>query len=201
MYLFDYPVKYIDDQGKTHDISLKIADTGDADRPFRTASNRAVTTFSLKLSDGILLEDTGISLRVIPNGAKENHTARRVDSETVAYPYGDHTEIEYSLTYSGFKEDIVVSRYTGQTEYSFTLRTGGLSLTQIDGSYCLVDGAGTTKAVDGDIIIFTADERNNTFGTLRAETVVENQEYTLTIVLDPDYLSDPNTVYSIRIDP
>ena len=36
---------------------------------------------------------------------------------------------------------------------------------------------------------------------MRAETVVPNQEYRMTIVLDPEYLADPNTVYPIRIDP
>lgn len=57
------------------------------------------------------------------------------------------------------------------------------------------------KATIGDIIIFTADEKNNAFGELKAETVVENEEYRMTIVLDPEYLADPETVYPIRIDP
>ena len=35
-------------------------------------------------------------------------------ARTIQYPYGTHTTIEYSLTYTGFKEDIVVSRYTGE---------------------------------------------------------------------------------------
>ncbi len=38
-------------------------------------------------------------------------------------------------------------------------------------------------------------------GELISHTIVENQEYLLTIVVDSDYLCDEDTVYPIRIDP
>jgi hypothetical protein len=65
----------------------------------------------------------------------------------------------------------------------------------------LIDDAGDIKAAIGDIIVFTADERNNTYGTLQATTIKPGEIYALTIVLDAGYLSDPNTAYPIRIDP
>ena len=64
-----------------------------------------------------------------------NATARKINNKTVAYTYDDKTTLEYSLTYTGFKEDIVVSEYTGQTRYDFTLYTGGLKLTERNGSF------------------------------------------------------------------
>lgn len=201
MYLYDHPVKYVDKNGTVKDISLEIADTGDAAQPFRTASGAAVTTFSANLSGGITLSGNSNTLRLVPITSGRARTASRLDAQTIQYSYGTHTTIEYSLTYTGFKEDIVVSQYTGQTEYPFTLYTNGLTLTEIDGSWYLTDGNGKIQATIGDIIVFTADERNNTMGALRAETVVPNQEYRMTIVLDPEYLADPNTVYPIRIDP
>ena len=36
------------------------------------------------------------------------------------------------------------------------------------------------RATIGDIIIFTADERNNAFGSLTVEAITENQEYRMT---------------------
>lgn len=39
-------------------------------------------------------------------------------------------------------------------------------MTNRDGSYYLTDASGAVKAAIGDILIFTADERNNTLGTL-----------------------------------
>ena len=71
----------------------------------------------------------------------------------------------------------------------------------IDDSYYLIDDTGKVRAAIGDIIVFTADERNNTQGALQATTIKPGEIYELTILLDANYLSDPNTVYPIRIDP
>lgn len=126
---------------------------------------------------------------------------RKEETETVIYQTDENTTYEYSLTYTGFKEDIVVNEYTGQTEYEFTLNTNGLFIDEEMGSYSLNDSAGNKKALIGDIIVFTADEKNNTQGTMTYDTVIPNQEYKLTIHLDADYLKDPLTKYPIRIDP
>lgn len=213
-YLFDYPVKYVDDDGKPKDITLDIADSAVAGQ-FETAGGSAVTTFSGNVSDGIGLTGNHTSLSLVPHlptvkadavavkssGKTMDSTAKRVDSKTISYDYDSKTTIEYSLTYTGFKEDIVVSEYTGQTEYDFTLYTNGLTLKETDGNFYLVDRDNTVKATLGDIIIFTADEKNNTMGELRSQTVVENQEYLLTIVVDAEYLAAEETAYPIRIDP
>lgn len=205
-YLFDHPVKYVTETGEIEDIRLDVVRDEQASGAYRTAANSAVTTFSQRLSDGISLRAGDVSLRLIPAGAPSASAsavsaARRLDADTVAYTYDDKTDYEYSLTYTGFKEDIVVHEYTGQTEYEFTIITNGLTLTDRDGSYYLTDGSGAVKATIGDIIIFTADERNNAFGTLTHETVRANQEYKLTIHIDPEYLLDEDTAYPIRIDP
>ena len=212
-YFYDYPVKYIADDGKIRDITLKIEES--ENESFKTAENSTVTTFSAKATNGIALSGNGTSVVLVPKppkstvkssdirGTQSNDilTAKKINDKTVAYTYDAKTSIEYSLTYTGFKEDIVVSEYTGQTEYDFTLYTNGLELVCIDGSYYLVDSNDNIKATLGDIIIFTADEKNNTFGSMRSRTIRENEEYILTIVIDPEFLADENTAYPIRIDP
>ena len=213
-YIFDFPVKYIDEKGAIKDITLDIAD-GNTPGQFETAGGSSVTTFSRNASDGIGLVGNNTVLSLVPHipvtrsGAAlssstkitASSTAKRIDNKTVSYEYDSKTTIEYSLTYTGFKEDIVVNEYTGQTEYDFTLFTNGLELTEIDGSFYLVDEENVVKATLGDIIIFTADEKNNTMGNLTAKTVAAGQEYLLTIVVDPEFLSSEDTVYPIRIDP
>ena len=175
-YIFDYPVKYVDAKGAVQDITLDIADS--ALGGFETAGGSAMTTFSRDLSDGISLRGNNTALSLVPHlpTAKADAalsgtatltadaTVKRIDRKTVAYSYDSKTTIEYSLTYTGFKEDIVVSEYTGQTEYDFTLYTNGLTLKEADGAFYLTDGSGAVKATLGDIIIFTADEKNNTMG-------------------------------------
>lgn len=171
-----------------------------------------------RLSEGISLAGNGTDIRLVPviptqaMGAlnlPQSRTAMnlttseavRINDNKIQYRYDEKTTIEYSLTYTGFKEDIVVSEYTGQTIYPFRLYTNGLALSKIRDSYYLVDGKGTIEASIGDIIIFTADERNNACGEIVPLMVKENEEYILNIVVDKEYLSDPNTAYPIRIDP
>lgn len=213
-YIFDFPVKYIDERGTIKDITLDIADSNKLGQ-FETASGSSVTTFSRNATDGIRLVGNDTVISLVPHipvtrlGAElsssskitASSTAKRIDNKTVSYDYDSKTTIEYSLTYTGFKEDIVVNEYTGQTEYDFTLYTNGLDLTEIDGSFYLVDEENVVKATLGDIIIFTADEKNNTMGELNAQTIVAGQEYMLTIVVDPEFLASEETVYPIRIDP
>lgn len=123
------------------------------------------------------------------------------NTKKVEYVADENTSYVYGLTYGGFKEDIVVSEYTGQTEYNFTIYTKGLALAENDGSYFLKDEDDVVKATIGDIIIFTADEKNNSTGNMSYVTVEENEEYLVTIHLDDEYLQDENTAYPIRIDP
>ncbi len=201
MQVYSHPVKYIDKLGNVQDISLEVK--ANSDGSFSSASHSVITTFEKKLSDGISLSHEDVNIKITPTGLGIASPSAKVstDNKSVAYALNSKTAYVYELTYSGFKEDIVVNEYTGQTEYTFTLHTNGLTLTEEDGSYYLTDDEGNIRATIGDIIIFTADERNNTFGSMTHETVRANSEYTMTIHIDADYLSDENTLYPIRIDP
>ena len=215
MTLHGYPVKYINDSGKIQDISLEITNTTEG--AYKTKANSVQTVFPKTLSEGISLSNDDVSIKLKPrvstvsSGAalsksiseqiSADFSVTKIDNKTVSYYYDSKTTLQYSLTYTGFKEDIVVSEYTGQTEYQFLLETGGLTLTKVDGSYYLTDGSGEIKATLGDIIIFTADEKNNTLGSMTHITVKENEQYILTIHVDASWLRDKNTAYPIRIDP
>lgn len=199
MEVFDHPVKYIDGDGATRDISLSLKKEQSGYTP---VAHEIATAFPEELGDGIALSKDDISLTLIPkDSANTTKAVISGDQKSVAYPLDEKTSYEYSLTYTGFKEDIVVEEYNGRTEYEFTLMTGGLTLREEDGSYTLVNDSGEIKAIVGDIIVFTADERNNCLGTMTYKTVRENEEYRLTIHLDDEYLRDEKTVYPIRIDP
>lgn len=201
MRVYTHPVKYVADDGSVRDISLDIKTRLGGD--FVTADHEITTTFKRKLSDGISLAYNDIAVRLVPqiSASTQPLAALSSDSKRVTYRMNDITSFVYELTYTGFKEDIVVEEYTGQTEYEFTLFTNGLTLCEEYGSYYLDDAEGNVEATIGDIIVFTADERNNTMGSMTYETVRANQEYTLTIHLDADYLADEDTAYPIRIDP
>jgi len=199
--IYSHPVKYVDDTGVVRDISLELGQNKDGS--FSTASHEIVTTFKKNPVNGITIDYKDVSIRMVPalTGNKAPAATISSDNKKITYNLDSTTAYVYELTYAGYKEDIVVKKYTGQTEYTFKLFTNGLTLEKINETYCLTDSNGEVKATIGDVIIFTADERNNTFGSMTYETVRQNQEYIITIHVDADYLKDPNTVYPIRIDP
>lgn len=114
-YFFAYPVKYTDDNGDIKDILLNIESK--ADGAYRSTQTPSTTTFSKKLSDGIVLEGNGEKISLVPiptvysesltvNGVSSGAepTANKTDDKTVAYTIDTKTTINYSLTYTGFKK-------------------------------------------------------------------------------------------------
>lgn len=210
MKLYDHPVKYVTNDGDIEDISLDVVASTTAVGGYETEAGFAKTVFPSKVTDGISLSGNGVSVKltpVLPNsalamdGLTANDTVTLVNNQTVSYTYDAKTSLDYKLTYMGFKEDIVVNEYTGQTQYTFMLETNGLTLVNENGSYFLKDETGEIKATLGDIIVFTADEQNNTMGEMTYTIVKPGYYYFLTIQLDAEWLSDENTAYPIRIDP
>lgn len=199
--VFGHPVKYINSKGEIRDISLQIAKNGD--ESFKAADHEMDIMFEPELSNGINLKFNDINIKMMSksDNSRESKTILSDDGKKLTYVIDDKTSYVYSLTYCGIKEDIVVSEYTGQTEYEFILKTNGLHPEKINDSVFLVDENKEIKASIGDIIVFTADNKNNTLGNIAYETVVSNEEYVFTILLESDYLKDEKTVYPITIDP
>ena len=62
--------------------------------------------------------------------------------DTVSFDkvFGADTSIRYTPQFNGFKEDIILNRYTGVNEFTFRVKTGGLSLAADDsGMYAFLD--------------------------------------------------------------
>lgn len=202
--MFQHPVKYIGSDGDVKDITTLIKRNSNGS--FETKDNSISTHFSRFITDGISLAGEQVNIKMVPILEAESmrtlsKASMSKDGKRVSYPYDENTTLEYSLTYTGFKEDIVVNKYTGKNQYGFYLYTNGLAVREMEGEYCLVDALENVKATIGDIIVFTADEKNNTRGTLLCEELDENEKYKISICIDNAYLMDEKTKYPIRIDP
>lgn len=120
MKVYSHPVKFIDADGEIKDITTDIKAISGG---FQTADNNIVTTFAQKITDGITLEYDDIEIKMIPaftSSATASVSAiadavLSTDGKSVNYAIDDNTSFEYELTYMGFKENIVVNEYTGQT--------------------------------------------------------------------------------------
>ena len=179
--VYDFPVKYVDKNGNFKKKSTIITEVSDGiendDAKYVTRDNDILTYFSEEVTGGITIEYGDVSIRTVPKIKGKKDAVLSEDSEKVSYQIDDKTTYEYELTYMGYKESIVVSEYTGQTSYDFDIYTNGLELTELDGVLSFVDSEGTVRATMGDLIIFTADEKNNCFGEITYKTVQEGKRY------------------------
>lgn len=130
-YLFSYPVKFKDDNGEWKDISMKLTYDNNLEK-YITKQSNILSAFSKNSFDGISLKYNNIDIKLIPITETSMEGILSDNCEIVEYKADDKTSYEYYLTYTGFKENIVVREYTGQTEYSFKLYTNGLYLTNKD---------------------------------------------------------------------
>ncbi len=197
MEVYDTPVKFEDKDGKVKDILPEIEET---DTGFRTKQSSIVASFPSDISEGISLSYKNLSICEKPQFDAEQGTLSP-NGTKLTYSVSDNTFLEYSLTYTGYKENIVVSEYTGQTDYSFVYYTNGLAIESTDGTVLFSDEDGKAVAYLGEIIVFTADEKNNFFGDLEIEEITFREEYRVTVVLDGERLASEQTAYPITIDP
>ena len=259
MYYYNYPVKYKDANGKIKDKSNKISQTSSGD--FTNAENDINTYFPKKLNrnKGIELKFGEYVVEMAPDIKGNSGASRQTGhnkyfdpTEYVQYPnvFDESISLRYTPTFEGYKEDIVLSKYTGINEFSFRLYTDGLSLVMNeDGAYYLIDPlTGEVKTLIGDLVVYdskpfdvpdeilnesvsnpteedyakkeatlkeliesvpiensTSNELLNNLKTYshqyRVETVKQDSEYRITVVVDEEYLTDSERVYPVYVDP
>ena len=198
-YFFSENVKYVDKDGvvQEKDISLTATRSG-----YSTTKNDVTASFSGSPSEGITIGYDKYSVTLKPIFTTRGVTASQKDN-SVEYVglFDSNTTLKYTPLLSGIKEDIVLTKYTGVNEYSFTLITNGLGVYESSVGYYLAE-SNKTKAIFylGDVIAYDANLVPYE-GTLTVETVKENQEYLITVSVDEAFLTDKNTVYPVTIDP
>lgn len=199
MRVFGQPVKYIADDGEIRDISLGIRQNKSGG--FVSADHEIITTFANYMSGGVSLDYADISISLFPQALTEHDPEAILsdDGKVVTYQVDDATSYTYVLTGAGFKEDIIVNEYTGQTDYEFILQTNGLSLGEEYGSFYLSDSDGAIKAIIGDAILFSENDQENSIEKMSVDTIITNSVYLITISIDPDHIE--NVEYPIHIDP
>ena len=74
--------------------------------------------------------------------------------------FGAGIDIQYTPTYSGFKEDIIIEEYTDKTEFTFVINTNGLyPVLNENGSVSFLDP--TTDKVEAEMMQIVCYDANN----------------------------------------
>lgn len=203
LYLFDENVKYIDENGEVADKSNNAVRKG---RAFVNEGNDVEVILPATLTAGIAVHSDELNITMKPltdSIGRSLSTAVQTEEDTVLYSdvFDSSTDIEYTYTYSGVKENIILESYNGKNSFDYEVTTGGLTLYEDKGTLLLADENGEVKATLGEVIVFSADNKNNTFGKYTIKELEKNSRYKVTVSVDREYLTDPKTKYPVKIDP
>lgn len=203
LYLFSENVKYIDENGEVADKSNNAVRKG---RAFVNEGNDVEIILPATLTAGIAVNSDELNITMKPltdSIGRSLSTAVQTEEDTVLYSdvFDSSTDIEYTYTYSGVKENIILESYNGKNSFDYEVSTGGLSLYDDKGTLLLADENGEVKATLGEVIVFSADNKNNTFGKYTIKELEKNSRYKVTVSVDREYLTDSKTKYPVKIDP
>lgn len=203
LYLFSENVKYIDENGDVADKSNNAVRKG---RAFVNEGNDVEIILPATLTAGIVVNSDELNITMKPLTDKIGRSlspAKKTADDTVVYSdvFDSSTDIEYTYTYSGVKENIILESYNGKNSFDYEVTTGGLSLYEDKGTLLLADESGEVKATLGEVKVFSADNKNNTFGKYTIKELEKNSRYKVTVSVDREYLTDPKTKYPVKIDP
>lgn len=203
LYLFSENVKYIDENG---DVADKSNNAVRKVRAFVNEGNDVEIILPATLTAGIAVHSDELNITMKPltdSIGRSLSTAVQTEEDTVLYSdvFDSSTDIEYTYTYSGVKENIILESYNGKNSFDYEVTTGGLTLYEDKGTLLLADENGEVKATLGEVIVFSADNKNNTFGKYTIKELEKNSRYKVTVSVDREYLTDPKTKYPVKIDP
>ena len=196
---FGQPVKYYGDDGTVKDISLKIEKSGDGYTEHRHPMD---ICFGETLDGGYSISSADLSVSVQPEDVPDGVKGILSDNcKSVIYPVSECLSFEYSISYSGVKENIVLSEYTGVTEFSFRVFTNGLTAVKEGEDIILKTGTGETAGSFDDILVFYQGGSEAVCGSATLEESVPGQEYVVTVSVPEEYLNPETAAYPIVIDP
>ena len=200
VYYMNDAVKYRDASGTVREKNIDLIASLNG---YATTQNDVQPHIPNNVTNGVQLSYAGYDVSIVPQGGSSRLSPQK-NGNSVAYPnyYGSGTALIYTPTLDGVKEDILLAKYNGISDFTFLLNTDGLNLyhTPEDRYYLALTEEAELKIWLGNIEIFDAETKPS-MGTLTAETVTAGQQYRLTISADVNFLTDPETVYPVTIDP
>ena len=197
VYYLDEVVKFEAADGRIleKDLTLRSEKGG-----YATTQNDVSLHLPASPASGVRLSYNNKQVTLIPQGGTGTAAS---DGKAVRYDdyYGPGMDLVYTPTMDGVKEEIILSAYSGINSFTFLLNTGRLNLYQSGNRHFLAESKlSDSKIWLGALEIFDAAIQPGP-GNVTMETVKAGQQYRITLTVDEDYLTDPNTVYPVTIDP
>ncbi len=208
VYYLDQPVKYVDADGDFQTIDLTLQADGAVYRP---VSNDLSLTLAKDYTDGVTLSHNGLSATLFPVPATEapplgdiTETVMvipRVSGESLTYEnaFGAEIDLRYTVLYNGLKEDIILESYTGQSSFTFLLRTSGMTMYQANGVYYLARTADATERITLSSVVAYDKYADMCEGTMSVTTAQAGSLYEITVTVDSGWLQT-DAEYPVSVD-
>ena len=206
-YMFDYPVKYLDDDGVIKDKSNKLHASKRNNYLYVNDENDIKTYFPKKITKKpIIIEADGFSVEIgIVTDSRYSKKGEVIDGNTVFYnkAFGDDTAIQYTPDFNGYKEDIILYSAEAPDRYSFEIKCEGLYLSKENGILNFIsEESGATVFNTSPFYIYdSAEEVNEYIDAEYTVTKTDDYEYLLTVTLNKDYLALEDLTYPVYIAP
>ena len=216
LYAFPNPIKYRDEDGQMRFIETGLTESARDLYAFESTKNNVKTYFPEQIGDGVLLTYADqllareYSLAFQPAAAPEGlsaNAALRGDLVSYTGVFGDGTELQYEPTKNGVKESIVLERYNGRNAFCFTITAPRVTPE-------LTDDRQTVQFLneDGEVIFvidrtFLEDSSDSedgakiSYDNFYTVERLDGDVWLLTTTADEAFLTDPDTVYPVIVDP
>lgn len=219
------PVKYVDQSGKFQFIdtsmkSLTKAESAKNGFSFRNSANSFTVEFGNTAAKGINFDNV-FTFRADSNtaGSGSGKIQTEKGQGSIIYPavFGSDTKVEYINTESGLKENIILDKYTGQNRFDFTFSSDThVPILTENGMNILVADKNDLEKIEYRFLSLYAydsydpakdpEQRDSDFRHMNEDlyyelTANEDSTYTITVVVPEKYLTHPEIVYPVTIDP
>ena len=201
VYYMDDNVRYVDENGETVEKDLTIIRKN---KGYTLKANDVKLWFPDVLSDGISVKYDEFHLTLYPQGVADTEEVIIDEYERITYPgvFGENTVLAYTPTLSGLKEDIILSEYTGQLSYDFLIHTHGMRILEEEGKYIVKKpGNGNKETFELGAVQIYDSAGNFCVGEMKITEQNNGSKYILTLIAPEEFLTDPDTIYPVTIDP
>ncbi|NEE04775.1 golvesin C-terminal-like domain-containing protein, partial [Phytoactinopolyspora halotolerans] len=204
------PVHFRDAEGDWKEIDTTVTDASREGYTYGNKKNGFHSSFGTR-SDRLIRLDVGKRFLTMGIDGDRRDLEPDVSEDVVTYPdaFGD-ADLVYQVTPVGVKEEIVLDEPPEQTEFTFTMRMGGVvAREQEDGSigfFRRSGGGSPVFEIPKPFMYDDADDASSPYGKAWSDEVTQSvtqdgSRIDITLTADEEWLADPDRTYPVVIDP
>ena len=204
LYVYDQNVKFIDDDGNIKDIDTgieTIKNTKKKGYTYTNGANDVNVDFPDIIKDGLVVGYDKSEIKMYPTNYIGGKLSVSDDKAIYDNIYGAGTQLIYTPTLNGVKEEIVLEKYNKKEKYTFVYEIGNGYISTLDDN-CLYIYSENDELLGLIEPVYMIDA-NNKYNANSTMNYFENIDGTWTVEIIPDkeFLTAEDTVYPVIIDP